>query len=401
MKWFLLISILTSIFSSTYTRSEDTLILNALTPKITKIGPIYEAIDYYCEEKTAIDPSSRFNVAFFEEDGPNYLEDFTLHKEFILLTLKAVEQIIVPGNIGGGLFVGISFIIQAFKTIGEKAFRIIVFSDAGTPKIDQKFIPVLENLIDQVKDMPLFIDIIRIKVDDPEEDVKLQKLTERCNGSVYHIQKLKELPKLLEKLALKKKISASSLEDGKYVIPDMESQLFFTNLAEDLAEVKEHGTCSACFEKESKDLSKCNKCGTLAHKSCWVQWAEKTSIGIPHVFRCFNCYNLIKLKKEYVESIKKTKVLEHEIDEWVTTAQAAQEYLESLETEAGPKVIHAENIMGISTEVFKLRQSDISIVDGKKREKTDKKIKFIPCPHCLMMITSDYEICPVCYKAIK
>ena len=92
--------------------------------------------------------------------------------------MKAVEQIIVPGNIGGGLFVGISFIIQAFKTIGEKAFRIIVLSDAGTPKIDQQFIPVLENLIDQVKDMPLFIDFIRINVKDLEEDEKLLRLAE-------------------------------------------------------------------------------------------------------------------------------------------------------------------------------------------------------------------------------
>ena len=399
MKRFIFNSILTSIYFSSYTRSEDTLILNALTPRVTKIAPIYEAIDYFCEEKTAIDPSSRFNVAFFEESGPNYLEDFTLNKDYILLTLKAIEPVIVPGNIGGGLFIGISFIIQAFKTIGEKAFRLIVFSDAGTPKIAPKFIPVLENLIDQVKDMPLFIDIIRIKVDDPEEDVKLEKLTERCGGSVYHIKKLKELPKLIENLALKKKIKSSSIEDGKYVIPE-ESQLFFINLAEDLVDVKEHGTCSVCFEKDAKDLSKCNKCGTLAHKSCRAQWAEKTSIGVPHVFRCFNCYNLIKLKKEYIENIKKTKVLEHEIDAWVITAQAAQEYLESLETEAGPKVIHAENIMGISTEVFKLSKSDITIVDGKKREKTDKKIKFFPCPHCLMMITSDYEICPVCNKRI-
>jgi hypothetical protein len=56
--------------------------------------------------------------------------------------------------------------------------------------------------------------------------------------------------------------------------------------------------------------------------------------------------------------------------------------------------------MGISKEAFKLSPSDITVVDGSKKEKTGEKIKFTPCPHCLMMITNDYKICPVCNKKI-
>ena len=359
--------------------------------------PIYEAIEHYCEEKKAFDPSSRFNVTFFEESGPNYLEDFTLNQEHILLTLKSLEPVIVSGNIGGGIFVGISFLIQVFKAISEKAFRLIVFSDAGTPKIPPIFMPALESLIDQVKDMPIFIDFLRIKVKDLEEDEKLLKLAERCSGSLYHVKKLKELPKLLETLAIKKKIKSSSLEDGKYVIP-AEGQLFFINLAEDLAEVKESDTCSICFQKEVKDLFKCKKCGTMAHKSCWAQWAPETSIGIPHVFRCYNCYNLIRLESEYIERVKLTKALQHDINVKVLDAQ---EYLESLEGKEAPKVIQAEDVMGISTGVSDVSQIDTSKVDNRKLKLLDDQIKFILCPHCHMMITNEYNICPVCHKTIK
>ena len=358
---------------------------------------IYEAIERFCEVKTSIDPSSRYNVSFFEENGPNYLEDFTLNPEHILLTLKSLEPVIIGGNIGGGIFVGISFIIQVFKTIGKKAFRLIVFSDTGTPKIAPIYIPVLENLIDRVKDMPLFIDIIRIKIKDTEEDERLQKLVERCGGGIFYVKKLNNLPQLLETLALKKKIKKKSLEDGKYIIP-ADSHLFFINLAEDLAEVKKRDTCSICFEKDAIDVLKCKKCGTIAHRTCWAQWAPKTSIGIPHVFRCFNCFNLIKLDKEYMEKIKFTKALQHDIR---IELLEVQDYLKSFESQDYPQVIQAENTLGISTGVFDVNQIDTPKTEDFKKKIMDEELKFILCPHCHKMITNEYKICPSCHKTIK
>ncbi|TFG21557.1 MAG: hypothetical protein EU529_13265 [Promethearchaeota archaeon] len=371
--------------------------MNALTPNITEMPFIYEAIERFCEVKTSIDPSSRYNVSFFEENGPNYLEDFTLNSEHILLTLKSLEPVIIGGNIGGGIFVGISFIIQAFKIIGEKAFRLIVFSDAYTPKIAPVYLPVLQNLISQVKDMPLFIDIIRIKIKDPEEDEKLQKLVKRCNGEILYVEKLNELPQLLETLALKKKIKRSSLEDGKYIIPQ-DSHLFYINLAEDLAEVKKHDTCSICFEKDATDLLKCKKCGTKAHRTCWAQWAPETSIGIPHVFRCFNCYNLIRLDREYIEKVKFTKAMQRDIR---VELLDIQDYLKSHESQEAPQVIQAENVLGISTGVSDANQIETPKTEDIKKEIKDEELKFILCPHCYKMITNEYKICPACHKTIK
>ena len=84
------------------TRSEDTLILNGFTPGETAMGLVYEALENFCEIKKSIDESSRFNIILFQEEGPNYLEHFTLNPENILIALKSLEPVIVKGNIGGG-----------------------------------------------------------------------------------------------------------------------------------------------------------------------------------------------------------------------------------------------------------------------------------------------------------
>ena len=76
------------------TRSEDTLILNAFTPGVTFMEPVYNAVEHFCKIKKKIDESSRFNIILFQEDGPNYLEHFTLNPKNILIALKSLEPVI-------------------------------------------------------------------------------------------------------------------------------------------------------------------------------------------------------------------------------------------------------------------------------------------------------------------
>ena len=150
------------------TRSEDTLILFALTPGITSMTPVYNALTLLSNLKKDGDSSSRFNIIFFQEDGPNYLENFTLNAEYIVMALKSLEPVIVKGNVGGGIFLGISIIIDVFKKVSEKSFRLIILTDSGTPKIAKLYMPILETMIDQIKGMPFFIDIVRIDVEDQD-----------------------------------------------------------------------------------------------------------------------------------------------------------------------------------------------------------------------------------------
>jgi hypothetical protein len=54
----------------------------------------------------------------------------------------------------------------------------------------------------------------------------------------------------------------------------------------------------------SGDLAKCPKCSTPVHGECMAQWAKMSNIGIPHVFRCMSCYNLLRLPKDFVLSVQ-------------------------------------------------------------------------------------------------
>ena len=113
----------------TKTRSEDTLILNALTPGVTSMSSVYNALTLFSNLKKDGDSSSRFNIIFFQEDGPNYLENFTLNPDYIVMALKSLEPVIVKGNVGGGIFLGIAILIDVFKRISEKSFRLLILTD--------------------------------------------------------------------------------------------------------------------------------------------------------------------------------------------------------------------------------------------------------------------------------
>jgi len=144
------------------TKSEDCLIFYALTPEITKLRQVYNIIGDFMQSKQSIDPSDRFNLIWFQDDGPNYLDHFTFDSEYILKTLKSLGKNITKANIAGGIFIAITFIIEVFKKISEKFFRLLILVDDGAYEIPDEYLPALEELIKKVKDMPFFIDIVLI-----------------------------------------------------------------------------------------------------------------------------------------------------------------------------------------------------------------------------------------------
>ncbi len=396
------------------TRSEDTLIFSALTPDITKMSNFYDALEDYFKKKKESDQSDRFNIILFQEDGPNYLEDFTLYPETILLALKSLEPMLVRGNVAGGIFVAMTFIIDVFKRIPAKCFRLIMLTDSGSLRIPDQYIPVLENLIDQVKDFPFFIDVIRINIDDPREDLKLMKLSRRCNGDIHELNDVRGLGDILDVLALKKEIPNALLREKDQELPE-ELQPFYENLAEEPSEVKGEATCAVCFKKDSKGLVKCEKCGTIVHKKCWSQWAKSSNIGIFNVFRCHNCYNLIKLNKEYVFAIRTGEIPPEE--RVIVKEKNYQEFLENLETEEGPKIVQVEDSLPVTAEESDHMKSDLSVeiqfeddqqltdkIDQAAKEefstKSDEELKIIWCPACNKITTNEYKNCPSCGKPL-
>jgi len=387
------------------TRSEDTLIFNALTPGITDMNLIYEAIEDFCKAKQNADPSDRFNIILFQEDGPNYLEDFTLNPENILIALKSLEPMIVKANVAGGIFVAITFIIDVFKRISEKCFRLIILTDSGSLKIPNQYVMVLQDLIDKVHTFPFYIDIVRINVDDPREDLKLMKLARRCHGDIHEINDPRSLSAILEVLAIKREVTTISLISEKASEIPEENRPFLENLAEDPIKMEEETTCSVCFQKDTKGLVKCPKCGTIAHKKCWSYWAKTSNIGIFNVFRCHNCYNLIKLDREYVFAVSTGQV---PVEEEEISVQSVDylSYLQSLESEEGPQIIQIEDPLALSEEDFEWEEEegldfgiDIDIdqvMEESYQALNDDEVQIIWCPNCGKITTNEYKQCPNC-----
>jgi len=274
-------------------KSEDTLIFLAVTPKITKIKPLYKMLNDFASKKQSLDLSSRFNIILYQETGPVYLDDFSLTFENVTSTLKYFEGNLVRANIAGGIFVAVTFIVDVYKQISDKAFRLIIITDKGSLKIPVYYLPVLFNLLDNVKDMPFFLDVLRLGAQDYEEFPKLKELSERYGGKTYEIRTPRMLGEVLDELAEKKEF-----KEGQKHLITLSSQPFYDNLADDPKILVSMETCSICFKKDDKTVVQCPNCDMIAHMSCWAFWAKTSNIGMRHVFRCHNCFNLLKLDKE-------------------------------------------------------------------------------------------------------
>jgi hypothetical protein len=322
-------------------RSEDILIFYGLTPGVTKLAPVSKSLSVYFEKKKAIDPSERFNIILFLENAPNYLEGFTLNPEHIIKTLKTYKKKMVKANIGGGIFVAVTFIIDVFKTIGEKLFRLIILTDEGSRKVVEAHVPILEQLIEQVRDMPFYIDVIQMTKTEKAEDIELTKLANRCGGNTRLIPNVKFLDDALDSLVTKK--DDLELKQKDKIIPG-EYQPFYQNLAAEPILLDREETCSVCFKKDDKDIVMCPSCETIVHKSCWSQWAKTSNIGMINVFRCHTCYNLLTIDKDYVRRVQYGEVpAATAAEEIKVEVLNLQDYLESLEFEDGPKIIKVES----------------------------------------------------------
>ncbi|MFX1376361.1 MAG: hypothetical protein ACFFA0_11145 [Promethearchaeota archaeon] len=372
-----------------FKKSEDCLILYSFTPNVTKLKHLINYIEEFMKDKQAIDPSDRFNLIFFAKDGPNYLDHFTFDPDYILNTLKSSSKDITRSNIAGGIFLAITFIIEVYKKISEKVFRLIILLDEEAYEIPDDYLPALEELIKKVKDMPFFIDTVFIGSAYSDHAQKLLKLTNLCNGELFGIKNEKELGPILKTLSEKKYVSEPSFvkQRLRMILPDNEP--FYINLADEPQPINEIGTCSICFQRDDHQLVKCPSCESLAHKVCWAQWAETSNIGIPYVFRCHNCFNILKLEKQFVQDVYMGKI--------PTIAELKKlekknivDYLHELEAKAEPKIIHAEDPLKVDLSY------EEKLKERKATKRKRKKVSIQICPNCSKIMMGDKKNCPSC-----
>ena len=113
-------------------------------------------------------------------------------------------------------------------------------------------------------------------------------------------------------------------------------------------------TCSVCFKKDTKAIVQCPNCETKSHKVCWALWAKTSNIGIFNLFRCHNCFRLLRFDEEFVYNVHTGKI--QAVEEIKIEVMDLQDFEESLELDEGPKIIQVEDPLAM------LDEDDIKIV---------------------------------------
>lgn len=370
--------------------SEDCLIFYGISPDNTKLRQINNALSDFIKNKKEIDPSGRFNLIIFIQDVPNYLNNFTFDINLILDTLKSSNKTIVRANTAVGITISIHLIIQNYKTVSEKLFRTLVLIDRESYMINSKKISALTNLIQHVKNLPFYIDIIGIGINDKQQSDYLKKLANIGNGEFFEIDDIKNLQPVLIKLS-KKKFSAEYLFSRyKLKMAQKETQPYYIDLADEPVVFNERTTCSICFQKDSEGIVMCPSCKTVVHKICWALWAKSSNPQIPNVFRCHNCFRLLKLDEKFVFNIQTGEV--SPMQEFAQLEKKDNvEHLRELESKHRPKLIQAED--PIVTDVRNIIESKKTKLDKVEDEDL---ISFDLCPICNNIKSLDKKICPIC-----
>lgn len=395
------------------TLSEDTFIFNALSPTITDMDVVFEALDSFLLLKQGMDATDRYNFIVYTTDGrPNFLEDFTTNPNIILEELKKLVNNMIREdvNVAGGIFTAVTMIVDTWKTVPDKCFRLIILTDSRSLPIPTPYLLELQKIVDKVFTFPFFLDVVRLNIDDTEEDKKLMSLAKRCNGEIHEINSMDTMGDILEVLAIKRPIFSESLPVRGYIQIPKANESFYENLGEPMIAYEEKEKCSICFSEDEGPLMQCPNCLSIAHKVCLANWAKKAHIGMRNVFRCHHCYYLLKLDREFIENVETGKI---KAGQPVKVKKVGiKAFMEKHGLVLNPEVKQIQDPLGviiIEKETIPLNQSsqkEISKSEAtvllKNRIRTkvkakDQDIKVMPCINCGKIITSAFSECPKCH----
>ncbi|MEX2681189.1 MAG: hypothetical protein Q6373_006285 [Candidatus Sigynarchaeota archaeon] len=293
--------------------SEDTLVFLAVDSNFTSMDAIVKAMEDFFRLKSSLDPSDRFNIIFFTDKGPMYVEDFTFKwNELVELLKKNHDQIVNP-SFESGLFIALTFILDIYKLVSGKYFRILVIKDGSVPEITKDFL--VTDLINKVAPMPVFLDVIVLGMYDDPDNEKIQNMINMSKGGkMLSATTFEEFQRMLREAAeTKLEIKVGRWDKKPDFKMDPEHKEFFEQLSAPLEPVEHYDPgmkCTVCFKPTSpvggtEALVRCPACRTAFHDTCLVSWANQSNIGIDNVFRCPICFYLINLPEFLIEEVNR------------------------------------------------------------------------------------------------
>jgi len=284
------------------------------TSKSIKRKEISKALEKFILEKKKINPLTVFGLLIFKEGGvPDFLAccddpDQIVKKISDEWNARDMKESFLEN----GLFFCLSHVSnQAIHQSGD--YRIVVISDFPSNK-SEDYQTALFELVSKVRFMPTFIDIIRIGGERfYSDDVKLRVITTTASGGLFYAQDSKSLNNILQALTKNKRLASLNQPSGNIYI-DEENKEFYENLAAELLtpEPGQTGVCHLCgneicqeCNEEFLDLLKCT-CGVYFHEEHIGQYSFENNIGLPHIFRCPNCDNLLRMDESVVSLLRHT-----------------------------------------------------------------------------------------------
>ncbi|MCP4763766.1 MAG: hypothetical protein GY870_18490 [archaeon] len=376
------------------TKSEDTLIFFAISPDTTNIAIILDYLGNFFMKKSEIDPTDRFSLLTYSKEGPTHFKEFTHNGEYIIKKTRELTLEITDVNASSGISLAISLFMDTFKIVNGKVYRLIILMDQKTPRLQN--IEILEDLINLVKDFPVIIDVIRIDTYDTKEDRVLLNFIRPTNGSLYYAENEDEAGNILYDLSKKKEFKGVSFGDTEIFKISEENSGLIDFMAEEPVEVineNEDMSCQICGE--GTHLHKCPQCGVTSHKKCLVIWAKYSNVGLPNIFRCQNCFFLIRIDNTFLENIQNNLKPNEDIEAFLhnTRVLLNLEQEKKLKEKEGEEIdiIHQEDPMPQMDE--KMIDEDLGDYD---LHKDIDDIEIVLCPNCGKMTTNEYRVCSDC-----
>ncbi|MBD3193412.1 MAG: hypothetical protein GF317_00030 [Candidatus Lokiarchaeota archaeon] len=281
---------------------------------------LIKILQEYIIEKDRINKNGLYGFLIFDENGlPNFigdLKEFEKISDFINNNWESRAK--EKSYFEKGLFMILSHIAKSIRKRSVNN-RIIIISDIPS-KLSNDYQEALINLVSKVKFFPTFIDIIRVSKEKQrffDDEVKLNILVSDTRGGIFFAQNKKELKEIFGRLLNNKTLVNTFTDKPDEIELKREDLLFYKNLAKTLVEPqeKENLKCQICSKQicpicnDSLDIPMgCENCGTTYHNCCILNYSLEHNIGIPSIFRCPECSNLLQLEEKEIEITQKESI---------------------------------------------------------------------------------------------
>ena len=368
------------------TSYEDIFFYLDLTKDIIKKKELIKAITYYISEKNKINLKGHYGLLIFQEEGNPI---FIIDKKDSNIIANAIEEnwkkrLKKKSFFENGLFYIFSYIAETTRK-KSKINRIIVITDTPSD-LSEDYTDALFNLVSKIKNLPTFIDIVRISEKSErffKDDVKLNILTSDTKGGIFYLHDKKDFMNIIKNLVKPKQLI--SLIEGQEVKIKIkkEDYDFYSRLAKKLKRTKEETGIKCYFCQEDicpfctniYDIPlMCENCGSVFHNCCITNYTIRHNIGIPHIFRCPRCDILLKIKQDDIVKLEDDNI--KNLEEYIETEdiKSQDQSLEFSDTlQVHPKTVRIGGFFG---KVYTVRkEGDKLIYQNISHNSTQDKIK--------------------------